>query len=93
MADNKCEFDGEEVIPLGGNACVLHEADHTYQFGTMRPVPDGSPALPGEILCQRGEDGRVRPVYRMKVGPAQVATEQYRGGWDRVFGKQPVGEA
>lgn len=24
MADNKCEFDGEEVIPLGGNACVLH---------------------------------------------------------------------
>lgn len=27
-------------------------------------------------------------------GPSQVATEEYRNGWDNVFGvKQPVGQA
>lgn len=26
-------------------------------------------------------------------GPAQVATDAYRDGWTRIFGKQPVGRA
>ncbi len=31
---------------------------------------------------------------RAAKGPAQVATEDYRNGWENVFGiKQPVGQA
>ncbi len=40
--------------------------------------------------CPNGADER---AARDK-GPAQVATDEYRKGWDNVFGiRQPIGEA
>lgn len=82
-------------MPLGPNVGALHDEAHGETLVSMRRVRDGEPILPGEALARRGEDGVIRVIHgTVKAGPAQVATESYRGGWDRIFGgTQPVGEA
>lgn len=61
----------------------------------QREASDGSPMMPGEVLAKvrLSSDGRrtVEVVhgdiatFRGK-GPAQVASEAYRTGWDLAFG-------
>lgn len=54
------------------------------------PIPEG-----GEIVHVGADDPdgwrNVEVLYRN--GPAQVATDAYRTGYDRIFGKQKVGSA
>jgi len=53
------------------------------------------------VMIQPADDGTydVTSVYggspeEASSGPAQVATEEYRSGWDRIFGsKEVVAEA
>jgi len=69
----------------------------------IRPTREGEP-LVGGGMCLEHQSGNiytvvheVAPMARAaskSSGPAQVATDQFREGWDRIFGsRQPVGEA
>ncbi len=71
------------------------------EFGTVRPLEEGKP-IDGEVvgMRQRKEhpalfdvkteiDTRALTQGRRgtSVGPAQVASEKYRAGWDAIWGE------
>lgn len=68
--------------------------------GTLTPVRDGQPLTPGTELVKLtpGEDEwhDIETLYRHEQiepalsGPPQVATPEYRKGYDRIFGKKPA---
>ncbi len=74
---------------------VLRQRDGEVQAGTMRPLEEGKP-LHGEVvrLKPREEapylfDVEVQHDARSSGGrPAQVATEQYRKGWESIWAKK-----
>jgi hypothetical protein len=75
--------------------------DAPPELGTIRPLREGRP-IDGEVvsLSPRPElpllcDVKVElpdPRRPTSDGPPQVATEEYRKGWDAIWG-QPAGEA
>lgn len=94
----------------GSRPCVRHLPDHRVQTGFVRPLKDGQSVNGcDEILAvsydsQHG-DYEVESVYdpghsptgvsqATSKGPAKVTSNEYRTGYDRIFGsKQAVGEA
>jgi hypothetical protein len=81
---------------------VLRKRGDTVEMGALREVESGKP-LHGEVvkLQRRAEhpllfdvdvlaDARPKGVLT-RSGPAQVATEAYRDGWDLVFGRNDRG--
>jgi hypothetical protein len=71
------------------------DEDGPVELGTVRPLREGHP-IDGEVvsLKQRKDfpfayDVKVElPEQRATSdGPAQVATEQYRAGWEKIWGK------
>lgn len=79
--------------------CVVVPEDGGRPFSGRIPTR-GEPLLPGQTLVAlaHDDDGGVEyePVVRMEAngnatslsGPAQVATEAYRQGWGRIFGRE-----
>jgi hypothetical protein len=71
--------------------------DSPVELGTIRPLREGQP-IEGEVvslepnkeapfLCEvKVEVDARRPT---SVGPAQVASEAYRSGWDAIWGGRP----
>src|SRR5947208_13560512 len=73
--------------------------DQPVEVGTMRPLRQGKP-IDGEVVSLRQR--RDLPfLYDVKTelpdsephratsdGPAQVATDQYRRGWDAIWGRR-----
>jgi hypothetical protein len=56
----------------------------------VRPIVEGKPILPGTGLAmvypdEDGDHVEMEDVIEPSGGPAQVATERYRRGWDRMF--------
>ena len=49
---------------------------------------DGQPCLTGDLATGLSHAARKRSAEMR--GPAQVATERYRKGWEGVFGAKPV---
>lgn len=91
-----------------GQACVRHLPDHSLRVGVLRAVKDGENVAGhgGElVMIKPAEDGTydVESFHNSSEegsdetqahGPAQVATDEYRMGWDRIFGaKSTVGAA
>jgi hypothetical protein len=84
-----------------GEGChVLRKRDDQLEVGELRAVREGRP-LQGELvrLKPRQESERLfdvdvvmaapkRPEARSNAGPAQVASDDYRRNWDRVFAKK-----
>jgi hypothetical protein len=80
-------------------------ADSSVELGTIRPLREGRP-IEGEVVSlQQRED--VPFLYDVKTeladqrsaerrltsdGPPQIATEEYRRGWDAIWG-QATGQA
>jgi hypothetical protein len=77
-------------------------ADNQIEFGTMRPLKEGRP-IDGEVISLsarqdlpflydvKTEMADPHPEARRRPtsdGPAQIATEQYRKGWDAIWGRQ-----
>src|SRR5687768_13228526 len=69
--------------------------DHPVEVGTMRPLREGKP-VDGEVVSLKPR-GDVPFLFDVKVevpdvrrgttaGPAQVASEDYRRGWDAIWG-------
>ena len=75
------------------------DAEGPVEMGTMRPLREGKP-IDGEVVTLRQR--RDLPfLYDVKTeladpeprrgtsdGPAQVATEDYRKGWDAIWGRR-----
>ncbi len=96
---------GPQVEADGSRACLRHMPDHTWREGILRPVKEGQP-LRSDLPCvavERQEDGtfsvqELMPGSRTEEaatssGPAMVNSENFKTGWDRVFGKATVGVA
>jgi hypothetical protein len=110
MADDndECPGKGKDLVrlgdPVGERVCpfIRHKADCSIQTGFLRKARDGEPLSAGAVQLGNPQgDGvyevldEVAPVVALDhSGPAQVASDAYRDGWDGIFGKrQPVGEA
>ena len=74
-------------------------ADSTVEMGTLRPLREGRP-IDGEVISLRARED-LPFVYDVKTeladphaaerrptsdGPPQVATDEYRRGWDAIWG-------
>ena len=77
---------------------VLRKQGETVSAGSMRPLEEGK-ALTGDVvrlkprrelplLCDVEVEHRVEAPARETSGPAQVASEGYRSGWDSIWGKR-----
>ncbi len=76
---------------------VLRHREDRLEVGELRPVREGRP-LSGDLikLRPRAEHDRLFDVEVLaelpkapraaRSGPAQVATEAYREGWESIFG-------
>jgi hypothetical protein len=85
-----------------GYRVLRHRAtDNQVEFGTMRPLKEGRP-IDGEVISLsarqdlpflydvKTEMADPRPETRKRPtsdGPAQIATEEYRKGWDAIWGR------
>lgn len=77
---------------------VLRAREERLEVGELRPIQEGKPLI-GEIvtLAPRKDNPRVcdvkdsyqPPALMGHKGPAKVATEAYREGWDEIFGSGP----
>jgi hypothetical protein len=94
--------DGRDLVyvygpaPSGEGMGVLRSRTGRIEMGELRELREGRP-VQGEVvkLTKAKEHERLfdaETVYepptdaRSGPGPAQVATEAYRSGWDRIFG-------
>jgi hypothetical protein len=107
MADKKKpECNGEDVVlmgpPLDKNGArpyVRHCSNCTTQAGVLKPVGEGEPLYDGSLMLEQrpkepGAYNVVSTYQSEKAGPSRVTTEDYREGWDRIFGSPPpVGQA
>ena len=88
------------VTKDGDYTYVRHRANHEGETGVLRIPKEGKP-LQNPIALKSVNDqglfevevlaGVSEPVSK---GPAKVSTDEYRDGWDRIFGgKKTVGQA
>jgi hypothetical protein len=95
----KCE-DGDmmSVGPdLGGvRPFIRHTADHRIEAGLAKVTEPGAPMPENALLLKHRAGTSLYDVHPLeggsdhKNGPAQVATDAYRTGWDNIFGKKPT---
>jgi hypothetical protein len=80
-------------LPNGHMVISRHRPNHANEVAVAHPVTDGTPlAIGDEVATMRDRgDGSFEIVdsyvhgVRAGSGPAQVATEDFRTGWDRTF--------
>ena len=99
--DKKCSS-GDEVYLKGqtedGSAAfgMRHTAEHTLTPCLLMPIEQGKPLPPGAefVRLQKKDGDRYAVTSIYKNGPAKVTTDDYREGWDRIFGSRtPRGSA
>jgi len=84
----------------GEGVRVLRARENRLETGEVRPLKEGQPLLAGEVvkLAPRGTSrvcdvevlakiGARDGAARAQIGPAQVATREYRESWERIFGE------
>jgi len=82
----------------GGRYQVIRQRDQQIEIGEMATVREGQPIL-GDLVKLHPLEQHERlfacetiassPV-REEQGPAQVASEAYRKGWEAIFGDRPA---
>jgi hypothetical protein len=93
----------------GMHPFVRHTPDHEISSGWARPMKQGAPLNGASLVSLQYDpsigDFEVTPIYEpdrpnaistapQLSGPAMVASDEYRSGWDRIFGhRAEVGEA
>ena len=88
---------------VGPNArLAMRESDGNVEPIVVRRMADGEPIHDGTEVamvenpnCACGHWQDLKPVYKREgrateSGPAQVASDQYREGYDRIFGTKPA---
>jgi hypothetical protein len=100
ICNNKDLIQVVGALADGRTLVTRHRPDHTVVTSTIRPMTDGKPLAPGEecITTRRRDDGSHEIVSSYvhtvpaRGKPAQVATEDFRAGWERTF-NAPGGSA
>jgi hypothetical protein len=75
------------------------EEDGPLEAGIIQPLEDGKP-ISGEVISMRRRkdvpfmfdvttEVAAPPAELPASGPAQVATDSYRRGWDAIWGRRP----
>ncbi len=83
----------------GGGVHVIRARDERIETGELRALQDGRPIV-GDIVTLRPREANPRVCdvtesYSPKgaqlghKGPANVASNAYREGWDEIFGEKP----
>jgi len=79
-------------IPDGGMVISRHRPDHAHEYAVAVPTVAGRPMARGEecVSIESRGDGTYTIVDsyvhgQRAAGPAQVATDDYRCGWERTF--------
>lgn len=80
--------------------------DAPVEVGTLRPLREGKPLDEGEVVRLRQRRDlpflfdvktelalEAEPRRGTSDGPAQVATADYRRGWDAIWGRRPRGDS
>lgn len=107
--NEKCSGGDELIAgPDVGNGVrpfVRHSADHCITGGLITVAREGQPCNGRELVkltpiegsrysVETLYDGTSKPVGVVdRSGPSKVVTNEYRSGWDRIFGCKPVGQA
>ncbi len=88
----------------GAGVHVIRAREERIEAGELRPLQEGKP-IAGEIVTLKPRDANPRvcdvtesyaPAGMQSTslplghkGPAKVATDAYREGWDEIFGPKP----
>lgn len=105
--DGECPGKGQDVMHLGPEVgrgfrpFVRHTPACRMKTGFVRPAQEGEVLLRGAVYLEHRKGGAYDVVAEVPPmaeegasGPTRVATDEYRTGWDRIFGgSQVVGEA
>jgi hypothetical protein len=86
----------------GEGVSVLRIRQGSPELGALRPLQHGKP-IRGEVVTLHPRednpavcdvevevDARAPAGERSHAGPAQVATDRYRDGWDAIWSKKPA---
>jgi len=73
-----------------GNGTQTTEVGYFAALKNGEAIPDNTEIV---LLDEESEGGWRDVKLSHRAGPAQVATRAYRDGYDRIFGKQEVGQA
>lgn len=86
----------------GDGAKVVRARPGRVETGEVRPLKEGQPLVAGEVVTLEPRKDApalfdvhvqhtVKPEGKKTAhsGPAQIATEEYRASWDRIFGSKP----
>lgn len=100
---NKKSCTGEDVLFMGPSLdnglhpFVRHKSDCTTEMGLVKKVREGESIYDGAVLLEpRKEPGvfNVCGTYSTaSSGPPKVTTDEYRNGWNSIFGESSVGQA
>jgi hypothetical protein len=85
----------------GLNILRRRAGSDAVEAGTLRPLQEGR-AILGEVVhlsqreeapflfdCETDEElSTTRPPQQQLAGPPQVATDEYRRGWDAIWGRR-----
>lgn len=86
---------GPEIAP--GTRVAVRRDEEGERTVVVRSLKDGEPLTPGAEVATASREcrnGWRDLTVHYRNGPAQVATPEYRQGYDRIFGKkQKVGLA
>ena len=82
----------------GAGVHVLRARDERIEAGELRALQEGRP-ISGEVLTLKPRESNPHlcdvtasyapPAQLGHKGPAKVATQAYRKGWDEIFGAKP----
>lgn len=105
MNEGDPKRNGEDVLLVhsptddGRGWRVLRKREERLEIGAIRPAEEGKP-IQGELVSLKQRAGT--PLFDVEVqyapprphaGPARVATDAYRSGWDAIFGGAEEREA
>jgi hypothetical protein len=91
---------GPSVDGEGLNVLRRRAGSTAVEAGTLRPLREGR-AIVGEVVrleqreeapflfdCETDEELSTTTPSQALAGPPQVATEEYRRGWDAIWGRR-----
>jgi len=104
--EEKKNCGGDELIAgpelsNGMRPFIRHSPDHEITGGLITSAKDGQPVNGSELVQLtriEGERYAVKSLYDASVpsdraGPSKVVSDEYRDGWDRIFGNRTIGQA
>jgi hypothetical protein len=91
MQPKKKEIAKIHAIRDDGMAYISRDDGKEVRYGFVKKIEEGKPLVNCEIvkLSPREEENtyNIESECIIGSGPSQIATEEYRQGWDNIWGK------